>query len=48
MPDVTQPGITFEHVWKRFLRTERHTALRDLIPSLIKRAVRPGHELKEK
>ena len=41
-----QPGITFEHVWKRFRRTERHTALRDLIPSLIKRAVRAEHELK--
>jgi ABC-type polysaccharide/polyol phosphate transport system ATPase subunit len=47
MPDVTQPGITFEHVWKRFCRTERHTALRDVIPSLINRAVRPGHELKK-
>ena len=41
-----QPGITFEHVWKRFRRTERHTALRDLIPSLIKRTVRGEHELK--
>jgi ABC-type polysaccharide/polyol phosphate transport system ATPase subunit len=47
MPDVTQPGITFEHVWKRFRRTERHTALRDLIPSLVKRAVRNEHELKK-
>ena len=46
-PDVAQqPGITFEHVWKRFRRTERHRALRDLIPSLIKRAVRGEHELK--
>jgi ABC-type polysaccharide/polyol phosphate transport system ATPase subunit len=43
---VGQPGITFEHVWKRFCRTERHTALRDLIPSLIKRTVRAEHELK--
>ena len=33
-------------MWKRFCRTERHTALRDLIPSLIKRAVRAEHELK--
>ena len=41
-----QPGITFEHVWKRFRRTERHTALRDLIPSLFKRVVRAEHELK--
>ena len=41
-----EPGITFEHVWKRFSRTERHRALRDLIPSLVRRAVRPGQELK--
>ena len=40
------PGVTFEHVWKRFCRTERHTALRDLIPALVKRAVRGEHELK--
>ena len=43
---MEQPGITFEHVWKRFCRTERHTALRDLIPSLVRRAVRAEHELK--
>jgi ABC-type polysaccharide/polyol phosphate transport system ATPase subunit len=41
-----QPGITFERVWKRFCRTERHTALRDLIPALVSRAVRGEHELK--
>jgi ABC-type polysaccharide/polyol phosphate transport system ATPase subunit len=40
------PGITFEHVWKRFCRTERHTSLRDLIPALVSRAVRGEHELK--
>jgi ABC-type polysaccharide/polyol phosphate transport system ATPase subunit len=40
------PGITFEHVWKRFRRTERHTSLRDLIPALVTRAVRGEHELK--
>ena len=45
---MTQPGITFEHVWKRFCRTERHTALRDLIPSLIKRAVRRAARAEEK
>ena len=44
---MSQPGITFEHVWKRFCRTERHRALRDLIPSLVKRAVRAEHELKK-
>jgi lipopolysaccharide transport system ATP-binding protein len=41
-----QPGIIFEHVWKRFCRTERHTALRDLIPSILSRAVRGERELK--
>ena len=40
------PGISFEHVWKRFRRTERHTSLRDLIPALVSRAVRGEHELK--
>jgi ABC-type polysaccharide/polyol phosphate transport system ATPase subunit len=40
------PGVTFEHVWKRFCRTERHTSLRDLIPALVTRAVRGEHELK--
>ena len=45
-PDRGQPGITFERVWKRFCRTERHTSLRDLIPSLVSRAVRGEHELK--
>jgi lipopolysaccharide transport system ATP-binding protein len=43
---MTQPGITFEHVWKRFRRTERHTSLRDLVPALVSRAVRGQHELK--
>ena len=43
---MDQPGITFEHVWKRFCRTERHTALRDLIPSLVKQAVRGEDQLK--
>ena len=37
---MEQPGITFERVWKRFSRIERHRALRDLIPSLVRRAVR--------
>ena len=39
-------GVTFERVWKRFCRTERHTALRDLIPALASRAVRRAHELR--
>jgi ABC-type polysaccharide/polyol phosphate transport system ATPase subunit len=43
---VPSPGVTFEHVWKRFCKTERHTALRDLVPSLVKRAVGGRDELK--
>ena len=43
---MASPGVTFEHVWKRFRRTERHTSLRDLIPALVSRAVRGQHELK--
>jgi lipopolysaccharide transport system ATP-binding protein len=34
------PAVTFEHVWKRFRRGERHNSLRDLVPSLARRAVR--------
>ncbi len=41
-----EPGITFERVWKRFSRIERHRALRDLVPSLVRRAVRAEHQLK--
>jgi len=33
-----------EHVYKRFRRGEQHDSLRDLIPSLIKRAVRKDRE----
>jgi lipopolysaccharide transport system ATP-binding protein len=42
-------GVTFDAVWKKFQRGERHDTLRDLIPSLARRALgreRPV-ELKE-
>jgi lipopolysaccharide transport system ATP-binding protein len=32
-------GIRFEGVWKKFERGERHDSLRDLIPSLVRRAI---------
>jgi lipopolysaccharide transport system ATP-binding protein len=46
---VPQPVVVFDRVWKKFRRGERHDSLRDLIPSLVKRAfTRPrGDELKE-
>jgi homopolymeric O-antigen transport system ATP-binding protein len=31
------PAVSFEHVWKKFRRGERHDSLRDLIPSAIGR-----------
>src|SRR4051794_35330767 len=37
---MTQPGIVFDGVWKKFHRGERHDSLRDLIPALVRRAVR--------
>ena len=38
-----RPAVTFEHVWKRFRRGERHNSLRDLVPALARRAL-PGTE----
>jgi len=38
---VPDGAIVFDHVWKKFRRGERHDSLRDLIPSLVRRAVRP-------
>jgi lipopolysaccharide transport system ATP-binding protein len=32
------PAVIFEHVWKKFRRGERHDSLRDLVPSLVRRA----------
>jgi lipopolysaccharide transport system ATP-binding protein len=42
-------GIVFDGVWKKFERGERHDTLRDLIPSLVRRALgrAPVDELKE-
>ncbi len=31
--------VTFEHVWKKFERGERHNSLRDLLPSMARRIV---------
>lgn len=33
-----QQPVVFDTVWKKFRRGERHNSLRDLIPSLVKRA----------
>ncbi len=35
-----RPRVVFDRVWKRYRRGERHTSLRDLAPSLVKRCVR--------
>ena len=35
------PVISFDGVWKKFQRGERHNSLRDLVPSMVKRAFRP-------
>jgi ABC-type polysaccharide/polyol phosphate transport system ATPase subunit len=37
-------SLQLNHVFKRFRRGERHDSLRDLIPSLVKRAVRRDRE----
>jgi lipopolysaccharide transport system ATP-binding protein len=39
---VSDAVVVFDQVWKKFLRGERHDSLRDLIPSLVKRAFRPN------
>jgi lipopolysaccharide transport system ATP-binding protein len=38
MADV---AVSFDGVWKKFVRGERHDSLRDLIPSLMKRVFSP-------
>jgi lipopolysaccharide transport system ATP-binding protein len=35
-----KPAVTFDHVWKRFRRGERHDSLRDLVPSIVRRVAR--------
>jgi lipopolysaccharide transport system ATP-binding protein len=37
-------ALRMDHVYKRFRRGELHDSLRDLIPSLVRRAVRPDRE----
>jgi len=34
-----KPVVSFDHVWKRFKKGERHNSLRDLVPSLARRMV---------
>jgi len=41
---MTDSALRMNHVFKRFRRGEQHDSLRDLIPSLIKRAVRKDRE----
>lgn len=37
---MSEPTVVFESVWKKFRKGERHDSLRDLIPSLVRRAAR--------
>jgi lipopolysaccharide transport system ATP-binding protein len=41
---MSEYSLRVDHVFKRFRRGERHDSLRDLIPSLVKRAVRRDRE----
>lgn len=34
---MSQPAVTFDHVWKKFRRGERHDSMRDALTSLIKK-----------
>ena len=36
---MSEPSVIFDKVWKKFRRGQRHDSLRDLIPSLAKRAL---------
>jgi len=38
---VSSGVVTFDQVWKKFVRGERHTSLRDLIPAAVRSMVRP-------
>jgi len=38
---MSRSAVVVEHVWKKFRRGERHDTLRDLVPSLVRRALRP-------
>jgi len=39
---MAQPGIEFDHVWKKFRRGEFHDSLRDLLPTLARRLLGRG------
>ena len=41
---MSEYSLRLDHVFKRFRRGEKHDSLRDLIPALVKRAVRPDRE----
>src|ERR1700674_706386 len=41
---MTERALGMNHVFKRFRRGEKHDSLRDLIPSLVKRAVLKDRE----
>lgn len=41
---MSEYSLRLDHVYKRFRRGERHDSLRDLIPSLVKRAVSRDRE----
>jgi len=41
---VASGSIAFEGVWKKFRRGELHDSLKDLIPSMVRRAFRPARE----
>jgi len=43
---VADSGVSFQRVWKRFRRGERHNSLRDLIPAILSRAVGSTTDLK--
>jgi lipopolysaccharide transport system ATP-binding protein len=46
---MASPAVVFDGVWKKFQRGERHDSLRDLLPSLTRKAFgrRRGNELQE-
>ncbi len=43
-----QPVVTFEQVWKKFRRGERHDSLRDLIPAVARRVLRQSPDALER
>ncbi|MBI1875756.1 MAG: ABC transporter ATP-binding protein [Acidobacteria bacterium] len=46
---MTAHRVSFDHVWKQFVRGERHTSLRDLIPATTRKlwSRQPADELKQ-